>query len=114
MHIFPYSRRPGTPADKMPGQHGNAVKEARSRAAIAVAEEMSHAYREALVGSVQSVLFESVEDGLFTGHAPNYVKVYAAGENLHNEIRDVRIKSVFQDGVLGEICAVKEVSEHEA
>ena len=114
MHIFPYSRRPGTPADKMPGQHGNAVKEARSRAAIAVAEEMSRAYREALVGSVQSVLFESVEDGLFTGHTPNYVKVYAAGENLHNEIRDVMIKSVFQDGVLGEICAAKEVSGHEA
>ena len=114
MHIFPYSRRPGTPADKMPGQHGNAVKEERSRAAIAVAEEMSRAYREALVGSVQSVLFESVEDGLFTGHAPNYVKVYAAGENLHNEIRDVLIKSVFQDGVLGEICAAKEVSGHEA
>ena len=114
MHIFPYSRRPGTPADKMPGQHGNAVKEARSRAAIAVAEEMSRAYREALVGSVQSVLFESVEDGLFTGHTPNYVKVYAAGENLHNEIRDVTIKSVFQDGVLGEICAAKEVSGHEA
>ena len=114
MHIFPYSRRPGTPADKMPGQHGNAVKEARSRAAIAVAEEMSRAYREALVGSVQSVLFESVEDGLFTGHTPNYVKVYAAGENLHNEIQDVTIKSVFQDGVLGEICAAKEVSGHEA
>ena len=95
-------------------QHGNAVKEARSRAAIAVAEEMSRAYREALVGSVQSVLFESVEDGLFTGHTPNYVKVYAAGENLHNEIRDVTIKSVFQDGVLGEICAAKEVSGHEA
>ena len=39
MHIFPYSRRPGTPADKMPGQHPNAVKEARSKEAIAVAEE---------------------------------------------------------------------------
>ena len=36
MHIFPYSRRPGTPADKMNGQHDNATKEARSREAIAV------------------------------------------------------------------------------
>ena len=101
MHIFPYSRRPGTSADKMPGQHGNAVKEARSRAAIAVAEEMSRAYREALVGSVQSVLFESVEDGLFTGHAPNYVKVYAAGENLHNQVRRVRITGLYRDGLVG-------------
>ena len=42
------------------------------------------------------------------------VQAGAAGENLHNEIRDVTIKSVFQDGVLGEICAAKEVSGHEA
>ena len=103
MHIFPYSRRPGTPADKMPGQHGNAVKEARSRAAIAVAEEMSHAYREALVASVQSVLFESVEDGLFTGHAPNYVKVYVPGEGLHNQVRRVRITGLCKDGLTGSL-----------
>ena len=99
MHIFPYSRRPGTPADKMPGQHGNAVKEARSRAAIAVAEEMSRAYREALVGSVQSVLFESVEDGLFTGHTPNYVKVYVPGAGLHNQVRRVRITGLCKAGL---------------
>ena len=103
MHIFPYSRRPGTPADKMPGQHGNAVKEARSRAAIAVAEEMSRAYREALVGSVQSVLFESVEDGLFTGHTPNYVKVYVPGEGLHNQVRRIRITGLYKDGLTGSL-----------
>ena len=103
MHIFPYSRRPGTPADKMPGQHGNAVKEARSRAAIAVAEEMSRAYREALVGSVQSVLFEDMEDGLFTGHAPNYVKVYVPGEGLHNQVRRVRITGLCKDGLTGSL-----------
>ncbi|MBQ3147431.1 MAG: tRNA (N(6)-L-threonylcarbamoyladenosine(37)-C(2))-methylthiotransferase MtaB [Oscillospiraceae bacterium] len=103
MHIFPYSRRPGTPADKMPGQLGNAVKESRSRDAIAVAEEMSKAYRNALAGTLQEVLFEEPEDGFFTGHAPNYVKVYAKGEDLHNTIRNVRITSLFRDGVRGEI-----------
>ena len=103
MHIFPYSRRPGTPADKMPGQHNNAVKEARSRAAIAVAEEMSRAYREALIGSVQSVLFEDMEDGLFTGHAPNYVKVYVPGEGLHNQVRRVRITGLYKDGLTGSL-----------
>lgn len=103
MHIFPYSRRPGTPADKMPGQLGNAIKEQRSREAIAVAEEMSHAYRENLIGSTLEVLFEETNGSYFTGHAPNYVKVYAAGNCLHNEIRQVLVKEVFQDGVLGEI-----------
>ena len=104
MHIFPYSRRPGTPADKMPGQLGNAQKEERSRQAIAVAEEMSRAYRENLVGTVQEVLFEEAEKGLFVGHAPNYVKVYAPGENLHNQLRQVKILEVYADGVKGELA----------
>ena len=103
MHIFPYSRRPGTPADKMPGQHNNATKEARSRSAIAVAAEMRHAYREALTGTRLEVLFEEMDGPYFTGHAPNYVKVYAAGQNLHNEIRTVTIREVYRDGVIGTI-----------
>ena len=103
MHIFPYSRRPGTPADKMPGQHNNAVKEARSRAAIAVAEEMSRAYRQNLVGTQLEVLFEESDGEYFTGHAPNYTKVYAKGENLHNEIRTVTVTGLYKDGVIGEI-----------
>ena len=101
MHIFPYSRRPGTPADKMPMQHNNETKEARSKQAIAVAEEMALFYRQALAGSRQAVLFEEPEGDFFTGHAPNYVKVYVKGENLHNQVRAVTIGEVFQDGVLG-------------
>ena len=101
MHIFPYSRRPCTPADKMPGQHNNATKEARSRAAIAVAEEMSRSYREKLIGTKLEVLFEETDGAYFTGHAPNYVKVYAEGENLHNEIREVTVTEVYRDGVRG-------------
>ena len=103
MHIFPYSRRPGTPADKMPGQHSNAVKEDRSRRAIAVAGEMSRAYREALMGQTLEVLFEERDGVFYTGHAPNYVKIYADGRELHNEIRNVRITEVYKDGVMGEI-----------
>ena len=102
MHIFPYSRRPGTPADKMPGQHNNATKEARSREAIAVAQEMSTAYREALIGTTQAVLFEEKDGDYFTGHAMNYVKVYCRGENLHNEIRNVTVTAVYKDGVIAE------------
>ena len=103
MHIFPYSRRPGTPADKMPGQHDNATKEARSKVAIAVAEEMSLAFRKGLIGTEQEVLFEEQEGEFFTGHAPNYMKIYARGEKLHNEIRTVRIIGIHQDGLIGEI-----------
>ena len=52
-------------------------------------------------------LFETArqakEGGCFAGHAPNYVKVYVHGEDLHNEIRSVRITAVHADGVLGEV-----------
>ena len=103
MHIFPYSRRPGTPADKMPGQHNNETKEDRSRRAIAVAEQMSRDYRNALIGTTHEVLFEERDGEFYTGHAPNYVKVYAAGEDLHNEIRTVRITEGYRDGMIGSI-----------
>ena len=103
MHIFPYSRRPGTPADKMPGQHNNDTKESRSRGAIAVAEEMSRAYREKLVGTTHAVLFEEMDGGFYTGHAPNYVKFYVEGENLHNEVRNVEVIEIYKDGVKGRI-----------
>ena len=99
MHIFPYSRRPGTPADKMSGQHPNAVKEDRSRRAIAVAEQMNLAYREAMLGTKQQVLFEEVQDGYFVGHAPNYMKIYIKGENLHNKVRTVLVEKIHKDGL---------------
>ncbi len=101
MHIFPYSRRPGTPADKMPQQHPNAVKEQRSRDAIAVARRMSEEYRKKLIGTTLDVLFEEPDGEFFTGHAPNYMKVYAPGENLHNQIRQVTVTGLHQDGVIG-------------
>ena len=99
MHIFPYSRRPGTPSDKMSGQPPNAVKEDRSRRAIAVAEEMNLAYREAMLGTKQQVLFEEVQDGYFVGHAPNYMKIYIKGENLHNKVRTVLVEKIHKDGL---------------
>ncbi len=107
MHIFPYSRRPGTPADKMPGQYSNAVKEERSHAATQVAQQMSEHYRKSLIGQSLSVLFEEPEDGYFTGHAPNYIKVYVKAESLHNQIRDVKITQLYREGVLGQLCSEK-------
>ena len=103
MHIFPYSRRPGTPADRMEGQHDNATKEVRSREAIAVAEEMNLAYRKNMIGQTVAVLFEEPAQGLFTGHAPNYIKVYVPGEGLHNQLRSVTVTEIFQDGVRGRL-----------
>ena len=103
MHIFPYSRRPGTPADKMSGQLGNAAKEARSKEAIAVAEEMKKDFCQSLQGSIQEVLFEELSEGYYTGHTPNYMKVYVQGKDLHNQILAVQLQEPFKDGMIGTI-----------
>ena len=103
VHVFPYSRREGTPAARMPDQHNNATKEDRASRAAQVAAELETAYDEAMIGQTYPVLFEQIEHGHFTGHAPNYVKVYAKGEGLHNVIKHVRITGLFRDGVVGEI-----------
>ncbi len=103
MHIFPYSRRPGTPADKMAGQHNNATKEERSRQAIEIARQMNLAYRKKLIGTVQEVLFEEIVSQWDTGHAPNYVRVYVPAAGRHNEVHRVRITGLEMDGLRGEI-----------
>lgn len=103
MHIFPYSRRPGTPAAEMPGQLPNAVKEERSRRAIAMAQEMSETYRRSLTGTVQAVLVEGMEGEHSVGHAMNYVKIYIPGAYPRNEIQTVAVKSLYGDGVTGEV-----------
>ena len=103
MHIFPYSRRPGTPAAEMPGQLSNAVKEERSRRAIVVAQEMSETYRRSLTGTVQAVLVEGMEGEHSVGHAMNYVKIYIPGAYPRNEIQTVAVTSLYGDGVTGEV-----------
>ena len=104
MHIFPYSRREGTPAAAMPDQITKQVKEERARRAGAVAQALFEQYHTAMLGTRVPVLFEQVEDGLFTGHAPNGAKVYAEGEALHNQIRTVRLERLYREGLLGTLC----------
>ena len=103
MHIFPYSRRPGTPAAAMDGQIPRAEQESRAHRAAAAADEMEQSYLRGLVGTVLPVLFEEEKDGLWQGHAPNYVPVRAAGQELHNQLRDVRVTAVRGDHLEGEL-----------
>ena len=103
MHIFPYSRRGGTVADRMPDQLPNAVKDARCHQAAAVASQMEQRYLESWVGETLPVLFEEEVDGLWRGHAPNYVAVYAAGADLHNVLKDVKITGLHGQALEGVI-----------
>jgi len=103
MHIFPYSRRSGTPAAAMPDQIQKSVKSERAARAGALAKKLREGFDSRLIGTEQEVLFEQIEQGFFTGHAKNGVKVYAKGEALYNQVRCVKITELKDDGIVGNI-----------
>ena len=104
MHIFPYSRRPGTPAASMPGQVPRAVKEEWARRAAEIAGRMERDYLAGFTGRTEEVLFEEERDGLWQGHTARYCQVRApGGENLHNRLRNVQITGAGDGFLLGEI-----------
>ena len=92
MHIFPYSKRPGTPAAKLPGQVLNAVKEERAHRAAQIARTMQDTYLDSWVGETVPVLFEEERDGLWRGHTTRYCEVTVqSAQPLHNQLRQVRL-----------------------
>ena len=104
IHIFPYSRRTGTPAAKMPNQISAQEKERRVARASAVEQALRKKYQAQFIGKILRVLFEQQDEtGRWTGHAPNYILVTACGEDLHNQILEVRITGTTNKGLIGEL-----------
>lgn len=97
IHVFPYSRRPGTKADKMPGQLTRKEKEARARELIALGEKLEEAYIDSLLGTEQEVLMEENGEG-YTG---NYVRVRCGAAS--GELARVRIVGRVNKTAIGEI-----------
>lgn len=78
IHAFPYSRRAGTVADRMPDQVDEGVKHMRTNELIQLGNKLEENFVKGLVGSVQSVLFETeADEGLAEGYTGQYVRVRA-------------------------------------
>ena len=103
LHIFPYSRREGTPAADMPGQVPRHVKEDRAHRAAEAAKLLRQRWLTGWVGETLPVLFEEEKDGLWRGYAPNYTEVVAEGAGLHNALCPVTVTGVQGDALKGEI-----------
>lgn len=104
VHVFAYSRRPGTVAYNMPGQVTNAVKEARSHALIEATEETRRAFLQQQVGRIEPVLFEQKLEGLvWEGYTPNYtpVRVCCQGD-LTGKIEEVLLSHCEGDYCIGQ------------
>ena len=105
MHIFKYSRRAGTRADRMPDQVPEQVKSARSEVLLKLEKQMSKAYRESFLGKKKTVLLEEKTeiDGreYMIGHTMEYVKaVVPYEENLKNKMAEGVLKGALNDEVL--------------
>lgn len=90
IHVFPYSKREGTPAALMEGQLPKAVREERAQRLIALAEELAEDYRRGLQDTVQDVLFEEESGEGASGYTPQYVEVWARGAR-QGQIAPVRL-----------------------
>ncbi len=110
IHVFPYSKRKNTPADKMSGQLENAEKNRRANALIALQNEIeADIYREMaerLSESGKTVMFlaETYKDGIVTGHTDTFLEVHIQSEMpVDREIREIRIISAEQTALIGEL-----------
>ena len=109
MHVFKYSRRKGTVADKMPDQIPENIKSERSTELLELNEILSNGYREKYIGKKVKVLLEEnhvIENKKYIiGFTDTYVRVALENpeEKLYtNQIVNVRVKKLFEkDMVIG-------------
>lgn len=106
MHIFPFSARKGTPAEKFAGAVTEAVKKERAEILGRIDETMHKAFLQAMVGQTAEVLFEQpAGEDYFEGLTGNYQRVFvkSGGRNLGGEILPVKITAFDGEKLLGKI-----------
>lgn len=110
IHVFKYSRRKGTVADKMDGQIDEQIKTQRSAQLLKLTASQHKEYMESFIGKKEKVLFEEIVniDGhdYFVGHNERYVKIAVDKDGVRaNDILNVTIKKQLSEDVMyGEIC----------
>ena len=82
LHVFPYSRRKGTPADRMPNQVPGDIKKDRVRRLLQLSDELKTEFALSEMNQELEVLIEEEKDGYMVGHASNYLKVLVADTSL--------------------------------
>lgn len=106
MHIFPFSARKGTPAEKFAGTVTEAVKKERADILGRIDETMHKTFLQAMVGQTAEILFEQpAGEDYFEGLTGNYQRVFvkSGGRNLGGEILPVKITAFDGEKLLGEI-----------
>ena len=95
MHIFKYSPRRGTVAEKMKDQVSSKIKDERSKVLLEMSDENEKDYQKSYLGKTVKVLFEEKDGDFYKGHTSNYIMVKAKSEDdLSGKILDVKLESL--------------------
>lgn len=94
MHIFKYSPRKGTVAEKLPNQVDGNIKEERSKKLIELSNNTQNEKNSQYIGKTVKVLFEEYENGYYKGHTTNYMVVKVPEkeqDGFIDNIKDIEI-----------------------
>jgi threonylcarbamoyladenosine tRNA methylthiotransferase MtaB len=106
MHIFSYSRRPGTDAAGYPGQVSRLIKAERSKALRGLAARKAHAFQRLFIGETLEVvvLDRDGPEGALEGLSDNYLRVWFPGEHaLKGKVAKVLIEETTGRGLIGSL-----------
>ena len=105
MHVFKYSIRSGTRAEKMPNQVSNEIKEIRSKRLINLSNKNELEYNKLEVGKDTIVLFEEREGEYFKGHSANYLYIKVkTDKDIQNKMLKIKITEAKENlDIIGEI-----------
>jgi threonylcarbamoyladenosine tRNA methylthiotransferase MtaB len=100
LHVFTFSERPDTIAEKLPGKVSSTEKTARSRLLIGLSESKSADFNNLNKGQITMVLFEkSRSEGMITGFSSNYIRVeHQWNPKLAGEVKKVKLNNVSTSG----------------
>lgn len=94
LHVFPYSRRKGTVADKMDNQIDECIKKKRVRVLLDLSRELEIDYMNKFIGHNVTFIPEVIKDGYLIGHTGNYLLVKCKGDKLDHESHDGVISEI--------------------
>lgn len=104
MHIFPYSRRSGTPAASYPNQVPEAIKKRRVHIMSRLAACKTAEFEKQFIGKEAMVLFETAADGIIDGLTGNYIRVYAdSSVGCAGTLRNIKLEKPYKDGLWGNV-----------
>ncbi len=104
IHVFPYSVRPGTSAEKFKNQISPQVKNSRTKIMLTLAEKLNSEFLASQVNKIEEVLFERPIGKFIEGYSKNYTPVLVkSDENLLGKIYNVKITSVKNNHCFGTV-----------